>query len=182
MRKNEELPHVFKIQGEKEVPDGIYLLPHPTQDSYFYHIIFSTGNGWEHLSVTIRKLISKTARKFKQVERCPTWQEMCFCKNLFWDVTECAVQFHPAMADYISNHEYCLHIWKPDAAFPTPDSVMVGLKDGTLMKLLSIIETKFPEMETARRMEILYALDYSKINVRDEAEVNEFIESVTEQI
>ena len=62
-------------------------------------IIASDGLGWEHVSVSTR-------------DRCPTWEEMCFVKDLFWSQDECVLQFHPPKTDYINHHPYCLHLWK----------------------------------------------------------------------
>jgi hypothetical protein len=63
---------------------------------------------WEHVSVSLPV-------------RCPTWQEMQFVKRLFWTPDECVVQFHPADADHISHHEFCLHMWRPiGIEFPMP--------------------------------------------------------------
>lgn len=74
------------------------------------------AKGWEHVSVSTRR-------------RTPNWTEMSFAKNLFWDEEECVIQFHPPKSQYISNHRYCLHLWRNvDIRFPMPPSIMVGLK------------------------------------------------------
>jgi len=57
---------------------------------------------WEHISVTPRNQ-----------KRCPTWEEMVAIKDIFFDTEEEAVQFHPKRSEYVNNHEYCLHIWRP---------------------------------------------------------------------
>lgn len=54
---------------------------------------------WEHVSVSAKG-------------RCPTWEEMQAVKELFWRDDETVVQFHPCKAEYVNNHEYCLHLWK----------------------------------------------------------------------
>lgn len=90
-----------------QVPNGIEL-----------QVIASTGGGWDHVSV---------APRFKK--RCPTWEEMCFIKSLFWDPEEAVVQYHPPRSRYINNHEFVLHLWKPqDIEIPTPPGWMVGLE------------------------------------------------------
>ena len=61
--------------------------------------IASDGAGWEHVSVS---------RK----DRCPTWEEMCAVKDLFWDPEDAVVQFHPPRSNYVNNHPFCLHLWK----------------------------------------------------------------------
>lgn len=74
------------------------------------------GMGWDHVSVSLPA-------------RCPTWEEMCLIKDLFFLPDEVAFQLHPRTADNISNHRYCLHVWRPVAvAFPEPPGLMVGIK------------------------------------------------------
>lgn len=79
-----------------------------------FRFIYSFGEGWEHVSVSCQ-------------DRCPTWEEMCFFKDIFWPGNETCVQYHPAQSDYVNMHKYCLHIWRPiDGKFPTPPKIMVG--------------------------------------------------------
>ena len=79
-------------------------------------IIASSGLGWEHVSVSI-----------VNTNRCPTWEEMCEIKSIFWDDTDCVVQYHPPKEDNVSVHNYCLHLWRPiDATLPSPNKIMVG--------------------------------------------------------
>jgi hypothetical protein len=78
--------------------------------------VVSDGMGWEHVSITL-----------PLCNRCPTWEEMCIIKNIFWDETDCVVQYHPSKDDYISNHNYCLHLWKMvNKEFDKPPKIMVG--------------------------------------------------------
>ena len=173
MKQLEELPTEFKQQGKANEPAGIYAIPHPTIDKYLYWIVFSDGEGWEHLSVSLRKTVTRAM--VRQVERCPTWPEMCFLKNLFWMPSEATVQFHPAMADYVNNHEFVLHIWRPIVVvFPVPDPIMVGLKDETLAHLVKWLEKEYPDREQEDYLTMLYYADYSGVNMRDEKSVEEF--------
>lgn len=71
---------------------------------------------WEHVSVSLPN-------------RCPTWEEMCFAKDLFFTKDEVCVQFHPREEDYVNNHPFCLHIWRHKTAiFPAPPDILVGDK------------------------------------------------------
>ena len=80
-------------------------------------IIASNGMGWEHVSVSRR-------------DRCPTWDEMCQIKALFWDEDDCVIQYHPPRSEYVNNHPNCLHLWRPiGVSLPMPPSIMVGFKD-----------------------------------------------------
>lgn len=72
---------------------------------------------WEHVSVSLPN-------------RCPTWEEMAYVKSLFWDDTDCVIQYHPPRCEYVNNHPFCLHLWRPvGVEVPLPPSIFVGLKD-----------------------------------------------------
>lgn len=64
--------------------------------------IASNGGGWEHVSVSMRGQ-----------KRCPTWDEMCAIKDMFFEPEEVVMQLHPAESRYINLHPYCLHLWRP---------------------------------------------------------------------
>jgi len=79
-------------------------------------VICSDGMGWEHVSVSMQK-------------RCPTWDEMCEVRDIFWGEEDCVVQFHPPKSEYVNQHPYCLHLWKPiGVELPRPPMIMVGTK------------------------------------------------------
>lgn len=76
-------------------------------------IIFSWGDGWDHVSASYRN-------------RCLTWEEMCIIKNIFFSEDETVIQYHPAKEDYINNHPFTLHLWKPQILeIPRPPKNMV---------------------------------------------------------
>ena len=80
---------------------------------------------WEHVSVSIKD------RQMRETNRCPTWSEMCRAKDLFWDKDDCVIQFHPPESDYVSHHDYVLHLWrKKGENLETPPSETVGYKKG----------------------------------------------------
>src|SRR5512137_2167166 len=64
------------------------------------HCQASDGFLYEHVSVSTHS-------------RCPTWEEMCFIKDLFWDEEDCVIQYHPPKSEYINCHPTCLHLWRP---------------------------------------------------------------------
>ena len=81
-------------------------------------VVWSFGGGWDHVSVS-------------WPNRCPTWDEMCRVKKLFFNPEEYCVEFHPAESQYVNYHPYCLHIWRPRwTDIPTPPPWMVGPKAG----------------------------------------------------
>ena len=81
-------------------------------------VIASDQFGWEHVSVSLPG-------------RCPTWEEMCKVKAQFWDDEDCVMQLHPPRSEWISNHPYCLHLWRPTDGqqIPLPPSITVGFKE-----------------------------------------------------
>jgi hypothetical protein len=84
-------------------------------------VIASDKEGWEHVSVS-------------RQDRCPTWEEMCAVKDLFWDHEDTVMQLHPPKSDWVSNHNFCLHMWRPVGVdIPRPPALMVGIAElGTL--------------------------------------------------
>lgn len=89
----------------------------------FFLCIASDGEGWEHVSVTVYD------KSMNQINRTPTWDEMCFIKNKFWSEDATVIQFHPAKADYVNNHPYCLHLWRStNEAQPKPNADLIGFK------------------------------------------------------
>ena len=59
----------------------------------------------------------------------PSWEDMCYIKDLFWSEDDWVQQFHPAKDDYVDEHPHCLHMWRPiGKEFPTPPAILVGLK------------------------------------------------------
>lgn len=68
-----------------------------------------SGEPWEHVSVSTPT-------------RCPTWDEMCWVRDLFFGPEECVLQFHPPRDErYVNLHRHTLHLWRPTAvAIPMP--------------------------------------------------------------
>jgi hypothetical protein len=84
---------------------GAFNLPHGGQ---LLRCIASSDGGWDHVSVSLDK-------------RCPSWSEMDYAKRRFFKDDEVAMQLHVAVADHISLHPFCLHLWRPHGtAIPLP--------------------------------------------------------------
>lgn len=95
---------------------GKFWIPHPSIKQRLQVIAAPSDSEWQHVSVSLPS-------------RCPTWEEMCFIKGLFWDEHEVVVQFHPAKDQYVNNHPFCLHLWRHNKVeMPTPPSILVGIK------------------------------------------------------
>ena len=111
----------FEMYGESPVgtANGVFAVK---RRGAILRMIASDGEGWEHVSVSL-------------VDRCPTWDEMCYVKDLFWLSTECVMQLHPPERDHVNNHPFCLHLWRPSADnIPRPPADFVGVRAmGTMM-------------------------------------------------
>lgn len=81
---------------------------------------------WEHVSVSL-------------ADRCPTWEEMCLVKDLFWMPEECVLQFHPPRSTHINNMPFCLHLWKPLYPIQLPPAITVGVSKKSKRQILKRI-------------------------------------------
>ena len=116
MKKIEEIKKNGYLHIIKEGQDGFGGYFYDKKSRCNLNFIMSWGAGWEHCSVSIPT-------------RCPSWEQMCAIKELFWEDDEECMQLHPAKKDYINNMPYCLHIWRPiNEKIPMPPSIMVGFK------------------------------------------------------
>ena len=89
-------------------------------EGYEFHVIASDGTTseeeifWEHVSVTIDR------------NRCPSWEQMCLVKKMFWDEEDTVIQFHPKKSEYVNRHNYCLHLWRnPKYEIVTPPTILI---------------------------------------------------------
>lgn len=95
--------------------NGGFFVPYALGPRAPLKVIASDGCGWEHVSVSLP-------------DRCPTWDEMCAIKALFWDAEDAVMQLHPPRSTWVNNHPYCLHLWRPvEGAIPLPPQFMVGI-------------------------------------------------------
>lgn len=100
---------------------GWFMVPHPKKgtmiDGKFTPIFFAIQaddqTNWGHVSVSLSN-------------RTPTWDEMVFIKNLFWNDDETVVQYHPPKKDYVNIAENCLHLWCYKGEMPRPPKIYVG--------------------------------------------------------
>lgn len=100
MKSIEQLNLNSRIMFEDiTVNGGAAWVAHPLE-KHLILVVFSFGGGWDHVSASYK-------------HRCPTWDEMCFVKDLFFHDNECVVQYHPPKADYKNIHPFCLHLWRP---------------------------------------------------------------------
>lgn len=88
--------YVKQKEGDIE---GAYIIPHGNEK---LRVIVSHGDGWDHVSVSLG-------------HRTPTWNEINWVKNLFFDDDEAAIQIHPPKSQYVNACKTCLHLWRPQA-------------------------------------------------------------------
>jgi hypothetical protein len=100
-------------------PEGGYFkIPHPDLADTWFLVVANNGEYWQHVAVALGG-----------IPRCPTWEEMCWIKDQFFLEETPVMQLHPPRSQWISNHPYALHLWKPvDAIIPLPPPVMVGYR------------------------------------------------------
>jgi len=104
---------------------GAFLIPFTSgMRKVYIRVIASRGDHkerdetlkWDHVSVSLSN-------------RCPTWDEMDFIKRLFFKPEETAFQLHVPDDRHISNHPYCLHLWRPvHLEIPRPPDILVGIR------------------------------------------------------
>jgi len=91
--------------------EGIFQIPY---ENVVLRVMCGRGEGWDHVSVSLP-------------DRCPTWDEMNWIKNLFFKPDELAIQYHPPEKDYINVCKTVLHIWRPwKIKIPLPPKWMLA--------------------------------------------------------
>jgi hypothetical protein len=97
---------------------GAFRIPASQATGRTLSIIAADGEGtdWDHVSISL----PDTPKK------CPSWDEMCIVKRLFWSDDACVVQFHPPASEYVNDHVGVLHLWRSlKEIFPLPPKVCV---------------------------------------------------------
>ena len=122
-------PDKYRVNGGQLGTDadagnnGLFFVRSPNaKETAPMRIIASDGAGWDHVSISFS-------------HRCPTWAEMCLVKSLFWDDEDAVMQLHRPQSEWVNNHNFCLHLWRPTggAAIPLPPSIMVGFKNAGVL-------------------------------------------------
>ena len=101
------IPHPLGFTHKIGDPFDWFMIPSPIKNNQWIAVQADAQTEWEHVSASMRN-------------RCPTWEEMCFLKDLFWDENDCVVQYHPPKKDYVIIAKRCLHLWKFNGEMPAP--------------------------------------------------------------
>lgn len=114
------VPNEFRIKDghfistDKDGNNGAFLF---SKNGYDFFVIASDGAGWDHVSVSINR------------NRTPSWEQMCYVKDLFWTPDETVIQYHPRCEDYVNNAPNCLHLWRSQTEkHELPPSILVGIR------------------------------------------------------
>lgn len=91
-----------RVGGPAGANYGAFKIPSRRGPDAFC-VLLSAGGGWDHVSVSLPC-------------RTPTWAEMCDLKDLFFGPEECVMQLHPPASENVNNHNFCLHMWRPQTA------------------------------------------------------------------
>lgn len=111
MKDPKEIAALLKVRHDLKHldvgPDGLTFIIGQIR------VIVSTGEGWDHVSVSL-------------AHRCPRYEEMKMVKRLCFKPDEWAFELHAPPSKHISIHPYVLHLWRPqNVPIPLPDEKMV---------------------------------------------------------
>lgn len=111
--KSLEFLNIYRapLQGNMgDHENGLFIIPF---NGCNLQVIASTGGHWDHVSVSLPN-------------KCPTWEDMNYIKDMFFEADECVMQLHPQKSNYVNLHKYCLHLWRPQRdTIPMPPIYMV---------------------------------------------------------
>jgi hypothetical protein len=89
--------HPHYVEAPEGSIEGYFLIQ---KGNKRLQVISGCGDGWDHVSVSLP-------------HRCPTWEEMNWVKNRFFEDEEMVIQLHPPKSKYINIGKYVLHMWRP---------------------------------------------------------------------
>ena len=114
------VPHKHRIKhpilggSEKDENNGFFIFPVGQRD---VRCQASDGRLWEHVSVSTDKM------------QTPSWEIMCYVKNLFWDEEDTVIQYHPPKSKYVNMHKSVLHLWRStEFEIIVPETLLIGLQ------------------------------------------------------
>jgi hypothetical protein len=99
-------PKKFEVPGLFEGIMKAYQFPQANKT--VLNVIASIDQGhyasWEHVSV---HGVDADGKQYT-----PSWDEMCFVKDIFFEEQDVVIQIHPKKRDYVNLHQHCLHLWR----------------------------------------------------------------------
>ena len=109
MRERREIIGNIRVKPKGKV-NGIDAIELHGRTGNFLCMFGCDEDGWEHVSV------SPIVSARESVAPCPTWQQMCEVKRMFFRDDETVVQVHPREDEYIHGITFptnILHLWRP---------------------------------------------------------------------
>lgn len=108
---------------------GFFKLPTPEVCGIGreYHFVVMVSDAfeeiaWEHVSVHGRYFDLKGTPCYFT----PSWTQMCWIKDQFWNEDECVMQLHVPKSEHVNTHNHVLHLWRPsNVAIPRPPQNLV---------------------------------------------------------
>lgn len=105
------VPEKYRAPGpawQYKTNNGAFMLPPVHRVSKLrIKALAAEGGGWEHV------FISCSTRR-------PTWEEVRFVKNLFWDLEDAVIQFHLPESELakktplaLASNPFGAHLWRP---------------------------------------------------------------------
>jgi hypothetical protein len=88
--------HPFYVEAPAGSIEGFFVIPYGDQ---IIAVISGSGENWDHVSASLKN-------------RTPTWQEMNWIKNLFFEPEETVIQIHPPQSQYVNVASNALHLWR----------------------------------------------------------------------
>lgn len=94
--------------------NGVFIIPY---GKLTLSVVCSDEEGWDHVSVSVDI----------NPPRLPTWEEMCYVKDLFFRDEETVVQFHPKRSAYRNVNPWVLHLWRDQSIeYSLPPGKFIG--------------------------------------------------------
>ncbi|MBQ9789974.1 MAG: hypothetical protein IJW24_00050 [Clostridia bacterium] len=87
----------FDMEGQDLSKNGMFEF---FLEKERYCVVASSNDGWDHVSVS-------------HASKIPSPSVMTYFKNKFFEKNETAFEFFPLSQDYVSMHDFCLHLWRP---------------------------------------------------------------------
>lgn len=125
------IPNHGAITDDKAGNNGAFVFMPTDANRRVLWVIASSGEGWEHVSVHAQS-------RRNMMDTIPTWDEMCYAKETFWDPEDVVMQLHPRESQYVRTHPHVLHLWRPSEesglTIPEPHYAMVGTLSGQTLE------------------------------------------------
>lgn len=122
-----------RIYGEIGTTFGNFILKSPFGSYLFIMSSKACDETWKEVGLPLPSFdhVSVSVGGADKQKRLPTWDEMNWVKDLFWDAEETAVQYHPKKSEYVNFNPWVLHLWSiPSEPYRLPPIETIGPMKG----------------------------------------------------